>query len=165
LLVGLMTSLQLGILAASFTLLVLIALQLWVEPRLFQRHWDNPILTLVLILVMADVFGLVGVIIAPPLSGILRILWNSLVRDRLIFAPSVQVSDLKQRHASLWNIIEELKEEPPLLVINSMQRLAALLEKAVPVLPEVEPAEDSPAPFHPSQPVVVKNDSAASNSK
>jgi putative permease len=165
LLVGLMTSLQLGILAALFTLIVLIALQLWVEPRLFQRHWDNPILTLVLILVMADVFGLVGVIIAPPLSGILRILWNSLVRDRLIFAPSVQVSDLKQRHAHLWNTIEELKEEPPLLVINSMQRLAALLEKAEPVLPELEPAGDSSKPFHPSQPVTTREDPLTSKSR
>jgi putative permease len=165
LLVGLMTSLQLGIFAALFTLIVLIALQLWVEPRLFQRHWDNPILTLVLILVMADVFGLVGVLIAPPLSGILRILWNSLVRDRLIFAPSVQVSDLKQRHAQLWNIIEELKEEPPLLVINSMQRLAALLEKAEPVLPELEPAADSSKPFHPSQPVTTREDPLTSKSR
>jgi putative permease len=163
--VGLSDSLQLGLFATFYTLIVLVSLQVWAEPRLFRRQWDNPIVTLILILAMADMFGLIGVLVAPPLSAISRILWNSLVRDRLISEPSVQVSDLKQRHAQLWNVIEELKEEPPLLVINSMQRLAALLEKAEPVLPEVEAAEDSPAPFHPSQPVVVKNDSAASNSK
>jgi putative permease len=163
--VGLSDSLQLGLFATFYTLIVLVSQQVWAEPRLFRRQWDNPIVTLILILAMADMFGLIGVLVAPPLSAISRILWNSLVRDRLISEPSVQVSDLKQRHAHLWNVIEELKEEPPLLVINSMQRLAALLEKAEPVLPEVERVEDSPAPFHPSQPVVVKNDSAASNSK
>jgi predicted PurR-regulated permease PerM len=163
--VGLSSSLQLGLFATLYTLIVLVSLQVWAEPRLFRRQWDNPILTLILILALGDVFGLIGVLVAPPLSAICRILWNSLVRDRLISKSVVQVSDLKQRHAHLWNVIEEMKEEPPLLVINSMQRLAALLEKAEPVLPEVEPLEDSPVPFHPSQPVVVKDDSAASNSK
>jgi putative permease len=162
--VGLSTSLQLGLLATFYTLIILVSLQVWAEPRLFKRQWDNPIVTLILILAMADMFGLIGVLVAPPLSAICRILWNSLVRDRLIPESVVQVSDLKQRHAHLWNVIEEMKEEPPLLVINSMQRLAALLEKAEPVLPEVEPMEVSPTPFHPSQPVTVKDD-PASNSK
>lgn len=163
--VGLSDSLQLGLFATLYTLIVLISLQVWAEPRLFKRQWDNPIVTLILILAMADMFGLIGVLVAPPLSAISRILWNSLVRDRLISESTVQVSDLKQRHAHLWNIIEELKEEPPLLVINSMQRLAALLEKAEPVLPEMEPSEDSPAPFHLSQPVTIKDDPAVSNPK
>ncbi len=164
LLVGLSTSVQLGLFATLYTLIVLISLQVWAEPRLFKRQWDNPVMTLVLIMVMGDVFGLIGVLVAPPLSAVCRILWNSLVRDRLISESAIQVSDLKQRHADLWNVVEEMKEEPPLLVINSMQRLAVLLEKAEPVLPEVEPAEDAPAPFHPSQPVVPKDDLAATNS-
>jgi putative permease len=163
--VGLSNSVQLGLFATLYTLMVLISLQVWAEPRLFRRQWDNPIVTLILILAMADMFGLIGVLVAPPLSAICRIVWNSLVRDRLASESAVQVSDLKQRHANLWNVIEELKEEPPLLVINSMQRLAALLEKAGPVLPQVEPAEDSRTPFHPSQPVMIKDDPAASNSK
>ena len=50
LLMGLLTSVQLSLFAALYTLVVLIALQVWVEPRLFKRKWDNPILTLVMLL-------------------------------------------------------------------------------------------------------------------
>ena len=58
LLMGLLTSVQLSMFTIIYTLIVLIALQVWVEPRLFKRNWDNPILTLVIMLVMADAFGL-----------------------------------------------------------------------------------------------------------
>ena len=50
LLVGLLTSVQLGLTTALYTLVVLIALEVWVEPRLFRRKWDNPILTVVMLL-------------------------------------------------------------------------------------------------------------------
>jgi hypothetical protein len=165
LLVGLLTSLQLGLFATFYTLIVLIALQLWVEPLLFRRNWDNPILTLLLILVMADAFGLVGILLAPPVSAICRILWTFLVRNRLTLDPVVQVSDLKARQAHLWAIVEDMQNEPPPLVINSMQRLATLLEKATPVLPEFVLKEESPVPFHPSQPVNGEGSSPQSNSK
>jgi putative permease len=164
LLVGLSTSVQLGLFTTLYTLIVLVSLQVWAEPRLFRRQWDNPIVTLVLVLVMADVFGLFGILLAPPLSAICRILWNSLVRNRLITEPVIQVSDLQERQAQLWMIIQSMDEEPPPLVINSMQKLATLLEKAEPVLPRVEPLEESSAPFHPSQPVTTKDDPFASKS-
>jgi putative permease len=165
LLVGLSTSLQLGLFAMFYTLIILVSLQIWVEPRLFRRQWDNPILTLVLVLVMADVFGLFGILLAPPLSAICRILWNSLVRNRLTSESVMQVSDLQERQAQLWAIIQSMEEEPPPLVINSMQKLATLLEKAEPVLPEVVPMEEPPTPFHPSQPVTREGNPPPLNSK
>src|SRR3972149_4889983 len=68
LLVGLLTSVQLGLVTALYALVVLIALGVWVKPRLFNRRWDNPILTVVLLIALADAFGLVGIILAPPIS-------------------------------------------------------------------------------------------------
>ena len=67
LLVGLLTSVQLSLITALYTLVVLIALGVWVKPRLFNRRWDNPILTVVLLIAMADAFGLIGIIVAPPI--------------------------------------------------------------------------------------------------
>jgi hypothetical protein len=58
-----------------------------------------------------------------------------------------------------------MEEEPPPLVLNSMQRLVTLLEKAEPVLPEVVPTEESPAPFHPSQPVTSEGTPSQTNLK
>lgn len=152
LLIGLLTSVQLSLLTIVYTLVVLVALQVWVEPRLFKRKWDNPILTLVILLAMADAFGLLGILAAPPISAVCQILWTLLVSNRLDSGAAVQVSDLKERQAHLWAVIKEFEEPPPPLVVSSMERLANLLEKAEPILPVVLPPESSEL-FHPSQPV------------
>jgi predicted PurR-regulated permease PerM len=152
LIVGLLTDVQLSLFTALYTLIVLIALQVWVEPRLFKRNWDNPIMTLVMLLVMADAFGLFGLVIAPPLSAICQTLWKLLFSDRLASGVTVQVSNLKERQVNLWNAIKEMDELPPPLVISSMDRLADLLEKAEPILPVALPDESSDL-FHPSQSV------------
>jgi putative permease len=152
LLLGLLTGAPLSLLTVLYTFLVLIALQVWVEPRLFQRKWDNPILTLVIVLAMADAFGLLGIIVAPPLSVVCQILWNLLINDRLPPETTVQVSDLRERQARLRLTIEELEGSPPPLVISSMERLDDLLKKAETVLQAALPQE-SPNPFHPSQPL------------
>jgi putative permease len=147
LLMGLLTSVQVGLVTALYTLIVLITLQVWVEPRLFRRKWDNPILTLIILLAMADAFGLLGILAAPPLSAVCQILWNLLVSNRLASGAAVQVSDLKERQARLRAAIGEMDELPPPLVISSMERLTDLLEKAEPLLQAALPAEASD-PFH-----------------
>ena len=161
LLLGLLTGGELSLFAVLYTLIVLIALQVWVEPRLFRRKLDNPILTLVILLAMADAFGLLGIIFAPPLSAVCQILWNLLVSNRLAAGNAVQVSDLKERQARLRVAIEEMDDLPPPLVISSMERLTDLLEKAEPILPAALPSEP-PDPFHPSQPVAVEDGSPVS---
>ena len=143
LLIGLLTSIQLSLFTILYTFAVLIILQAWIEPRLFKRKWDNPILTLVIVLAMADAFGLPGIIAAPPLSAVCQILWSHLVSSRLGSRAVVQVLDLKERHAHLWVVIKEMEEPPPPLVISSMERLANLLEKADPILPVVLPPDST----------------------
>jgi predicted PurR-regulated permease PerM len=144
--VGLLTSVHLGLLTALYSLMVLIALQVWVEPRLFGRKWDNPILTLVIVLVMADAFGLLGILLAPPLSAACLILWNLLISNRLAPGAAAQVSDLQERLARLPAVIEEMDELPPPLVMSSLERLTLLVEQAEPILQAALPAEPS-GPF------------------
>ena len=149
---GLLTSVQLGLLTALYTLVVVIALRVWVEPRLFKREWHNPILTLVILLAMADTFGLLGLIVAPPLSAVCQVLWNLLVSNRLATGAATQVSDLNERHTNLLAAISEMDELPPPLVMSSMTRLTDLLQKAEPVLQAALPTQPS-NPFRPSRPV------------
>jgi putative permease len=159
LLMGMLTSVQLSLFMALYTLIVLIALQVWVEPRLFNRKWDNPILTLVILLALADAFGLVGIIIAPPLSAICQILWSRLVSRSAVLGAAAQVSDLKERQAHLWDTIKEMDEPPPALVTSSMERLTLLIEKAEPILQASQLAAALPAesskPLHSRQPVTA----------
>jgi len=148
--VGLLTSVQLGLLTALYALVVMIALGIWVKPRLFNRRWDNPILTVVLLIVLADAFGLVGIIIAPPVSVVCQILWSRLVSRRAVSGAAAQVSDLIERQARMWDTIREMDGPPPAVVTSSMERLAGLIEKAEPILQAGLPAESSePSPFAP----------------
>ncbi|MFA5873217.1 MAG: AI-2E family transporter [Anaerolineales bacterium] len=154
-LMGLLTSVQLSLFTALYTLVVLIALEVWVEPRLFRRRWDNPILTVVLLIALADAFGLVGIIVAPPLSVVCQILWSRLVSNRAVSGAATQVSDLKERQERVWATIRAMDEPPLPLVTSSMERLTHLIEKAEPILPAALPAEPS-EPFLLSQPVTAE---------
>ena len=148
---GLLTSVQLSLISAVYTLVVLIAMHVWLEPHLFRRKLHNPILTLVMVLAMAQAFGLLGILIAPPLSTVCQIVWNLLVTNRLAPGAAAQISDLKDRQARLWASIREMPEPPPPLVVSSMERLTNLLEKAEPILQVALPAEASDL-FHEPQP-------------
>ncbi len=155
LLVGLLTSVQLGLATALYALVVLIALAVWVKPRLFSRRWDNPILTIVLLIALADAFGLVGIIVAPPLSVVCQILWSRLVSHRAVSGNAAQISDLKERQARLWDTIRVIDGPPLPLVTSSMERLGHLITEAEPILQPDLPAERS-EPLHSPQPVSVE---------
>jgi hypothetical protein len=141
LLVGLLTSVQLSLFTALYALVVLIALGVWVKPRLFKRRWENPILTVVLLIALADAFGFVGLIVAPPISVVCQILWSRLVSRRAVSGAADQVSDLKERQARVWENIKAMDEPPLELVTSSMERLTQLIEKAEPILQTGLPAE------------------------
>ena len=155
-LLGLLTSTQLSLITVLYTLLVLIALQIWIEPRLFKLKWDNPVLTFVILLAMADAFGLIGIIVAPPISAICQILWRFLVSERLASDTTVQAVDIQEQLARLREEVANMEGTPPPIIASSMERLAGLLEKAEPILKESLPAEPRPV-FHPSQPVGDKD--------
>ncbi len=152
LILGLLTSVQSSVFMVLYTLVILITLQLWVEPRLFRRKWDNPILTLVILLALAKSFGLLGALIAPPLSAVCQILWSRLVSHRAVLGAAAQVSDLKERQARAWENIKAMDEPPMAMVTSSMERLTHLIEKAEPILQTVFPPATSES-FQSSQPV------------
>ena len=144
LLMGLLTGVQLSLFTVLYTLVVLIALGIWVKPRLFNRKWDSPILTLVIIIAMANAFGLIGIVLAPPLSAVCQILWSLLVSHRLATGAAAQISDLKERQERVWATIKAMDEPPLPLVTSSMERLTCLMEKAEPILqaaPTTAPSE------------------------
>lgn len=145
LVVGLLTSVQLSLLTTLYALVVLIALAIWVKPRLFKRSWDNPVLTVVLLLAMADAFSLLGIILAPALSVVCQILWSRLVSRRTAPGATAQVSDLKERHARVWDTIRAMDGPPLALLTSSMERLDQLIAKAEPLLQTSQPAAGLPA--------------------
>ena len=133
LLVGLLTSVQLSLLSVLYTLAILVALKLWVEPRLFNRGHYNPILTVVILIALADAFGFVGIIVAPPVAATCQILWTRLVSNRATAGPADRISDLRERQAQVMTTVQAMDEPPP-LITSSLGRLTNLLDQAEPVL-------------------------------
>ncbi len=139
--VGLMTSVQLSLFTTFYTIVVLVLLGVLVKPRLFNRRWDNPILTVFLLIALADAFGILGILLAPPLSIVCQILWRRLVTRRAVSGAAAQVSDLKERQARLWDTIKTMDDSHLPLVTSSMERLTQLIEKAEPILQSSEPTQ------------------------
>ena len=160
LMVGLLTSVQLSLFTTLFTVIVLIALGIWVKPHLFKRRWDNPILTLVILIALAGAFGLIGLIVAPPVSVVCQILWNRLVSRRAVLGAAAQISDLKERQARVWATIKAMDEPALPLVTSSMEKLTELIQKAEPILqsglPAAAPLAEASEPFLAPQPVTTE---------
>lgn len=141
LLVGLLTSVQLSMFTTLYALIVMIAMIVWVRPRLFNRKWDNPILTIILMIALADAFGIIGIIFAPPLSVVCQILWRRLVSHRRAPGAAALVSDLIARQEHILTTIQAMDEPPPPSVTSSMERLTQLIEKADPIIQTIAQPE------------------------
>ncbi|HQY92933.1 MAG: AI-2E family transporter [Caldilinea sp.] len=144
LVVGLLTGVQLSLFSALYALAVLFVLGVWVNPRLFNRGWDNAILTVVLLIALGDAFGLAGIIVAPPLSVVCQILWSRLIIHRRGAGAADQLSNLKERQERVWDAIRTIDEPYLPIVTSSMERLTQLIAKVEPVLesaPLAEPFE------------------------
>jgi putative permease len=133
LLVGLLTSVQVSLLAGLYTLAILIAVGVWVKPHLFNRGLNNPMLTVLLLVALFDAFGLLGILVAPPVSIVCQVLWNRLVSHRAGAGNAADLSDLQERLARVQATIDVMDEPPP-LVTSSVERLTQLLEQAEPIL-------------------------------
>jgi ABC-type transport system involved in multi-copper enzyme maturation permease subunit len=125
---------QMSLFTALYAFVILIALAVWVKPRLFKRRWENPILTVILLIALADVLGFIGIVVAPLLSVVCQILWSRLVSHPAPVGAGAQISDLKERQAGVLTRIRALEEAPPVLVTSSLQRLAELIEQAESIL-------------------------------
>jgi putative permease len=141
LVIGLLNGPQLALLTALYTVLVLVILQIAVEPRLFKIKQDNPLLTFVILLAMADAFGLLGIIVAPPISVILQRLWRLLVNENITTDTVLHLTDLRERQVQLQATIDQMEGDTPPLVVSSMERLTSLLDRAGPILETLPPPE------------------------
>ena len=112
-----------------------------------------------ILLALASAFGLIGIIVAPPVSVVCQILWSRLVSRRAVLGASAQISDLKERQARLWAAIKAMDVPPGPLVTSSMERLTTLIEQAEPILqvglPIVDPLAEASEPYLAPQPVII----------
>ena len=123
--------------------MILIAVLIWIKPRVFRRQWDNPILTVVLLIALADAMGIIGIIVAPPLSVVIQILWSRLVSHRVAAGAAIQVSDLKERLNRLRETVSTMEGPHLPLVTSSMERITDLIAEAEPIIEASQPLDAS----------------------
>lgn len=138
LLLGLFTNMEIGLFTTLYALFVMIAIMIWLKPRLLNRRWNNPILTVIFLIALADTFGIFGIILAPPLSVVSQILWYRLVTHRTVAGAAASISDLKKRLDHLRETVDAMEEPRPPLVTSSLSRITSLISDAEPVLASQE---------------------------
>jgi putative permease len=126
------------LLAATFTLVVLLLLELAIDPRFFNRRRYSSLLTVLTMLPMADVFGILGLIFAPPIAAAIQIFFTTLYSPRtvqLAAEPMSQLSELEQRLDHLRTTVPPSGELASPEIESMINRLESLLKKAKRTLP------------------------------
>jgi hypothetical protein len=70
--VGFAASPALGIIAALYTLAILIVQEYLIEPKIFRRNSYSAVILVLVILALVDAFGFVGLLLAPLLSATIQ---------------------------------------------------------------------------------------------
>ncbi len=79
LLIGWLSGLDVALVAGLYTTLILLFLEFYIEPRLYkhERYWN--VLIVLVMLVLGDALGWVGLLLAPPVAVAIQILINRLL--------------------------------------------------------------------------------------
>lgn len=117
--------------ATIYTCFVLLLLEILVEPRLFDRQRYSTVLVAFVAISLALMWGIVGLLVGPPLAVVLQVFGSFLFRRRLgLASETVQTpTEVAARLAALRASLSAM-ESPPLELTSMADRLAALVEEA-----------------------------------
>ena len=88
-LVGLIAGPAVGALAAGYTLVVLLILKREVAPRLLDHRRYNPMLAVLMMLVLTNVLGILGLLLAVPLAAVIQIVVSEFLAPSAVTAATV----------------------------------------------------------------------------
>lgn len=133
--VGLTISPMVMAMSVLYTVLVLLFLEVLVEPRVYSRRQYSSLLTILLIIALADSFGITGIILAPPLAAAIQILYTRLVINRPKLVPvkvqSIEeIDSLVTRLQYLRELADQTPQEDDQSTKNLIERLDRLIHRA-----------------------------------
>ncbi|MFO7679762.1 MAG: AI-2E family transporter [Chloroflexota bacterium] len=129
---GSMESPWIGLGLAAYTLVVFGGLELFIEPRIWRRKRRSLLLSVFMILLLFEAFGLWGLIAAPPLAAILEgLIKQTYQAVRSQRETAVQLTDLEKRFQQLAQKAEPSENgQPPPEIKNLIERLDQLLVRS-----------------------------------
>jgi predicted PurR-regulated permease PerM len=115
--------------AAAYTLGVFAFLEFVVQPRLFHRQRYNALLVALVVIGLADLLGVLGILLGPPLAAAIQILGEHLLRPaNSTTQPAPAPVALKNRLGDLRRMLLQIDQPRPELT-NLVDRLEALLDQ------------------------------------
>lgn len=129
--VGLNISLPLALGALLYTIVIILFLEIAVEPRLFDRRRYSTFLMLLTMIGLVDTFGFVGFIIAPPLAAALQLLIGQIFRYTIQpVSTAVHLTQLEKRYQEITHLFQDDSAESHPEIGSMLTRLEGLLQKA-----------------------------------
>ena len=120
--------------AVFYTIVVLAFLEFFVERRLYTQTRYTNVLVIIIMLMLVDAYGIVGLLLAPPLATTVEILLAKLaettVRPTAQTIPDVDLSMLQERLDETRLLVSGLDTPSTLRLANMADRLSGLLKQA-----------------------------------
>lgn len=117
----------LGILAMFYTIGILLTSKLIIEPRFFLRYKYSSLLIVLFVIALAQAFGFIGVVLAPPLAVAVQILFQHLSPFATPTVPveiSEQATSIKERLLQVRRRVQNSNQREAVRLIARLQRLA-----------------------------------------
>ncbi len=126
---GLATNPTVGLVAAAYVGVVMIGLEVVVAPRLLRARRYSSLLLTVVVLALADAYGLLGLLVAPAIAAALQTFFE-LRQTGGAEAPAAarpSTVALEERLVALRALMATPGLEPSLPLVNVVERLTALV--------------------------------------
>jgi putative permease len=129
---GHVAGLLVGGLTMILTQAIFLIMEFAVEPRFFNRRRYNSLLTVLVVILLADSWGILGLLLGPPLAVALQVLGEQLLQMRLASSASASTAlpaSIEERMSSLDSMLAAMESPPPELM-SLVDRLNAMVEAA-----------------------------------
>lgn len=123
----------LAILSGGYAAGVLIFLQVYIEPRFFRHGQFSSLLSILLILALVEPFGLLGVIIAPPLAAAAELIFHYSIhshRQPVELESVRRISELRVRIQAIRELESANDRTLEPQTASLLARLEALVDRA-----------------------------------
>jgi predicted PurR-regulated permease PerM len=116
----------LGLLAVIYTIIVVMGLKMFIEPRFFHRQPYSALIIVLFVISLAELFGFIGVILAPPLAVAAQILFFELypLPGRRFSEETLQRAiEIRERLREVRGRAKAPVDERNVVLVNRLRRL------------------------------------------
>ena len=123
--IGIGVSSTVGVLATLYTIGILLALELVIEPRFFPRYKYSSLVIVLFFIALAETFGFIGVILAPPLAVAVQILFRHLYPspELTVNEVSEQITGMRTRLLELRRRVQASRRRESIRLVDRLQHL------------------------------------------